>query len=282
MTPQTSVARTLPRGLASIVEALEMDQAHLVTARTLDELRRQAGISTPAKVLAARLRQRGWLLPTPRRGVYEFAPGSSAGPLSRGDVTLPLQAALYARPKLTAGLTLQSAAWALGAADRAPTRLEIAAPDVQAVRSLTRTLGAAARVVRFAPRLPWERHRGVAVLSADSVLVHAAARPSDVRSWESALEWLTDLAADAQSDRIATELTGRPRSVAARLAYLLSGMRPDLAAALDEDLSRRTAKGSRQKVYFGPRGTLRRHDSRRQVADTVLPFDPRRLPEVTR
>lgn len=262
--------RTLPRGLAAVVEALELDQAHLVTVDMLEQIRLRMGVATPAKVLAARLRERGWLLKTPRRGVYEFAPGAQAGALSRGDATLPLQAVLRARPDLRAGLTLQSAAWALDAADRAPTRLEIAAATPAAAHSLARVLDDRARVTVFSPQLPWESHRGVPVLSADSVLVHMATHPRDVRSWSSALEWLPDLAADAAADRLTAELAGRPAAVATRLAYLLSGLRPDLT----EQIAPQRPTG---KVYFGSRGPLRRHDARHQVADTLLPFDPRTL-----
>lgn len=171
-------------------------------------------------------------------------------------------------------MTLQSAAWALGAADRAPTRLEIAAGSRDVARSLATTLGDRARVVVFAPQLPRQMRRGVPVLSADSVLVHMAAHPSAVRSWSSALEWLADLAAEATLEHLETELSGRPRAAATRLSYLLSGMRPDLAGRLE-----REAAG---KVYFGPRGPLLRHDAHRQIADTVLPFDPRTLPPVGR
>ena len=282
MTHPHGVARTLPRGLAPIVEALEMEQATLVTAGTLDEIRSRAGLATPARILAARLRERGWLLATSRRGVYEFAPGAHAGALSRGDVTLPLQAALHSRPHLVAGLTMQSAAWALNAADRAPTRLEVVAADKDALQQLKSTLGDRARVMSFRPRLPWEHHRGVPVLSAESVLTHMAAKPGDVRSWDSALDWLPDLASDADEARLMIEVQDRPRAVTARLAYLLSGLRPDLAQALDGCLEARTPSDTQQRVYFGPRGSMRRHDAARHVADTLLPFDPRQLEPVTR
>ena len=126
----------------------------------------------------------------------------------------------------------------------------------------------------FTPHLPWETRQGVPVLSADSVLVHMATRPGQVRSWASALEWLPDVAADASPARAVIELVDRPSSVAVRLSYLLSGLRPDIADAVAPPL--------RGKVYFGPRGRLLRHDAARQVADTLLPFDPRTLPAVTR
>ena len=265
-------ARTLPRGLAPIVEALELDQVNLVTIGLIQEIRLRAGLATPANVLASRLRAHGWLLATPQRGVYEFAPGSHAGPLSRGTLTLPLQAALRAHPRPDVGLTFQSAAWALGMADRAPSRLEVTAPNAKTASRLSRVLGEGARVLVFTPHLPWETRYGVPVLSADSLLVHTAAQPRHVRSWASALEWLPDIAADASPARTVIEVADRPASVATRLSYLLSGLRPDIAAAV--------APPIRGKVYFGPRGRLLRHDATRQIADTLLPFDPRTLAAV--
>lgn len=267
-------ARTLPRGLAPIVAALELDQVGLVTIGLIEEIRLKAGLATPANVLASRLRAHGWLLATPQRGVYEFAPGSHAGALSRGSLTLPLQAVLLAHPNPDVGLTFQSAAWALGLADRAPSRLEVTAPNAKIASRLSRVLGDRARLVVFTPRLQWETRHGVPVLSADSLLAHMAARPGDVRSWTSALEWLPDVAANASPARIVIEVADRPVSVATRLSYLLSGLRPDIADAV--------AAPPRGKVYFGPRGRLLRHDATRQIADTLLPFDPRKLPAVTR
>ena len=264
--------RSLPRGLASIVEALELRQARLVDIADLEAIRVAAGLRTPANVLAARVRGHGWLLPTARRGVYEFAPGAHARAFSRGDLTLPLQAALHDRPELVAGLTLQSAAWALGAADRSPARLEVAAGDAKTRAVLVRALGEQARVTVFAPRLRWLHRRGAPVLAPASLLVHLAARPRDVRSWSSVTEWLPDVAAEVVLGDLRQELSGRPASVAVRAGYLLSGLRPDLVEQLPPV--------SPGKVWFGPRGPLLRHDYRWQVADTLLPFDPRALPSV--
>lgn len=276
MTPTAvagSTGRTLPAGLATIVEALELDQVRLVTTHTLEDLRRRSGIATPARIIASRLRERGWLLATARRGVYEFAPGAHAGAVSRGDQTLALQAVLVASPDWSLGLTMQSAAWALGLADRAPSRLEVAVPDREVARGVAGILGDEARVLTFAPLLPMEHRRGVPVMSADSVVVHMATHPAAVRSWQSALEWLPDLAAEVTADRVEEELTDRPRAVAVRAAYLLSGLRPDISAQV--------APAPAGKVWFGPRDPLIRHDSKLLVADTVLPFDPRTLPPVT-
>jgi hypothetical protein len=52
------------------------------------------------------------------------------------------------------------------------------------------------------------------------------------------------------------------------MGYLLQGLRPDIAGRIT---------GPSTKTWFGPRRTVIRHDSRWQVADTLLPFDPRTL-----
>ncbi len=265
-------ARTLPAGLAPLVEALELNRAELVTTADLEQLRQETGVSTPAKVLADRLRKRGWLLPTGRRGVYEFAPGANAGAVSAGRVGQMLQVLIRARSDVTAALTFQSAAWALGAADRTPARLEIAVGDALTARQLASTLASQARITWFAPALPPVRARSVPVLRAESVIVHLAARPGDVRSWSSVPEWLPDLAETIEAETLAAELAHRPRSVTARTAYLLSGLRPDISTRLP---------AGHGVVYFGSRGPSRRRDAATDVVDTVLPFDPRDLSPVT-
>jgi hypothetical protein len=68
------MTRTIPHSLAPVLEQLELYQADLVTTARLDELVRTAGIRTATRTVATRLRERGWLLPTGQRGVWEFAP----------------------------------------------------------------------------------------------------------------------------------------------------------------------------------------------------------------
>lgn len=73
---------------------------------------------------------------------------------------------------------------------------------------------------------------------------------------------------------IDAELAGRPRSVRVRLAYLTQGVSPDLA---DRLLPEGEGGRAAPKVWFGPRGPLKRHSTRFSVADTLLPFDPATL-----
>jgi hypothetical protein len=261
------VTRSIPPSLAPVVAELELAGADLVTTSQLDEIVRAAGIRSTTRTVAARLRERGWLLPTGQHGVWEFAPGAVAGPYSRGGHTRLLRSVL-ARAEITCGLTFQAAAWANGLADRAPARVEVAAATARDARRLPGELD----VSVFAPRLGYVTEKGVPVLQPDSILAHMAASPSRVRSWASAAEWLPDVAGEATTEGILAELSERAGTVAARLGYLLQGLRPDIAERVT---------GPSTKTWFGPRGTLLRHDNRWQVADTLLPFDPRTLERAT-
>lgn len=261
------MTRTIPSTLSGILEELELEQPTLVTSEHLARLVAEQGVRTPAKVVAARLRERGWLLPTGRRGVWEFAPAAVAGAYSRNDPVMPLRAFLAERPAARCALTFQAAAWAHGIADRTPAHLEVAAATSELVRQLPAALAGTV----FDPRLDYRTLRDVPVLAVESIVVHMAARPAAVRSWASAREWLPDLAHLLVLDELGRELAGRPASVRARTGYLLQGLRADLADALRESAP---VTG---KTWFGPRGKLRRHDAAWQIADTLLPFDPRTL-----
>lgn len=257
------VTRAIPPSLAPILTQLELEGADLVTTARLDELVRALGIGTATRTVASRLRERGWLLPTGQRGVWEFAPGAVAGPYSRGGHTRLLRSVL-ARTDIACGLTFQAAAWAQGLADRAPARVEVAAATERDARRLPDELD----VSVFAPTLGYDTAKDVPVLRPASVLVHMATTPKRVRSWASVLEWLPDVAVEAGADEVLNELRDRPATVAARVGYLLQGLRPDLADQI---------VGPPTKTWFGPRRSIVRHDSRWQVADTLLPFDPRTL-----
>jgi hypothetical protein len=258
------VARTLSPTLAAVVEELELDQPTVVTADLLRRIAERHRLGTSPKVIAARLRQAGWLLPTGRRGVWEFAPGSHAGPIGHGDPTLPLRVALAADSDLSAALALGSAAWAHGFADRVPSILDVAVPVGTRVRA---PLARAASVSTFTTSVGYATAKGVPCHRPESVLVHLAVAPTAPRSWTSILEWLPDLAAEADAGLFASELGGRPRAVAIRAGYLLSGLRPDLAAPL-----KRLAG---DVVRVGPRSEpLRRHVASWRVLDYLLPSDP--------
>src|ERR1700739_485217 len=114
----TVPSRSLSRQLAPLVAELELRQPVLVSLQELGALAEEVGLRTPAKVVAARLRATGWLLPTGQRGIYEFAPGAHAGPYGHGDPFIDLRAAVSAGHSLA--VALQSALWLYGPAELWP------------------------------------------------------------------------------------------------------------------------------------------------------------------
>ena len=269
-TDDPTMTRTLSPSLAPIVAELELEARLIVTMEGLTDLARAAGVRSDVKHVAERLRESGWLLPTTTIGVWEFAPGAHAGPIGHGHPFIDFLAALAARDIPGASVCLGSALWAHGLVDRPPERIEVAvAPRV----SVPAGLGRAARAVTFAGRLEPVRRYDVPVHQPITILVHLATRPTDVRSWgsvEVALPALVD-GVRSQGGRLAleVELAGRPESVRRRLGYLVQ--------ALDSELAEHLVPVAAGKVWFGPRGPLKRHNQRFQIADTVLPFDPARL-----
>ena len=261
-----TTARTIALSFAPVLEHLELEQASIVTLDEISRVAREAGIRTPAKIIAHRLARLGWLLPTGVRGVWEFAPADRAGPIGGGDPFLTLRALLATGNDVGATLALGSALWCLDLAERAPDRHEVAVPPGADVPSALRR---SYRVVRFAPRLAPIEVRGAPVERPASVLVHLVHRPTDVRSWSVALDQLPALVDGSTLEELARELQDRPHATHVRLAYLTSGVAPKLAKQL--------AIEPAGKVWFGPRAKLLRHDARWNVADTVLPINPREL-----
>ncbi len=263
------MARYSSPQMAKVLERLELDRPELVTAIDLARIASEVGVATPTAVLAARMRERGWLLPTGQRGVWEFAPAEAAGPYSSMDPLLPIKAFAAAHPGLAPALAMQAAAWALGLSDRAPATIDAAFAERPAA-----SLPEGVRAHVFAPALATRETRGVAALAPASIVVHMAASPAQVPSWQSAAEWLPDVAYEMSTDETLAELAGCKDSIRARTGYLLQGMRPDIAGAIME------SGAPTAKVRFGPRTSSLRNDERWKVADTLLPFDPREMEAV--
>jgi hypothetical protein len=108
----------------------------------------------------------------------------------------------------------------------------------------------------------------------EGIFVQIAYQPSIIRSWSGTLEWLPELAAELNEEYLLQELTDRNGATVARTGYLLQGLRPDLADAIFNKFP------IVNKSWFGPHGPLKNHDNHWLVADTILPFDPRKLEDV--
>jgi predicted transcriptional regulator of viral defense system len=260
------MTRAIPQALAPLVELLELERPQTVTVEQVRQFAKEANVATPPRVAIQRLAERGWLLRTPARGVWEFAPADRAGPHSSGDPFLSLRASLSLQPESSLAVALGSAMWLLDIVDRSPDRVEIAIPPGEHVPS---GIKQDCRVTRFAARLEPHRVRDLPVHRAASILVHLAHRPADVKSWSGVLERLNDLLHAAADSEIHLELEGRPHATRARLAYLISGLAPDRAELLHVEPA--------GVVWFGPRRPLRRFSAQWNVADTLLPFSPQEL-----
>lgn len=257
------MTRTISRGLAPLVEQLELDQPVVVTVDQLRELVSDARIGSPVHVVAQRLMETGWLMRTGVRGAYEFIPGSHAGRFRHGDPFLVLRAQLAVRPATPGRIALGSALWSHGMTDRPPSPHEISLPPGEHLPSALRR---AFRVVRFEPRLPPADDHDLPTDRPTTILVNLADTPAQVRSWADALDALPRLAAATTTETLLAEAADRPHATRVRLAYLLDRVAPDLVDALDVEPTGR--------VWFGPRQAVRRNVARWNVADTVLPREP--------
>lgn len=263
------MARDIPSWLSGVLEQLELERPELVSIANIDSMGSRAGIDVPGRVIASRLKERGWLLDTPQRGVWEFVPAEAAGAYSSSDPLIPLKAFSLAHPSTEYALASQTAAWAHGLADRMPARLEVSfpiAPKVKVPPEIRQSV--------YRSNLPLVRTKNAFSLAPEAIVVHMAQRPSAVRSWSGTQEWLPDIAYEIEAGNVVAELEGRPASVWARTAYLLSGMRPDVADGIAAMFT------PRSKIRFGTAGSTLRNDERWMVADATLPFDPRAMERV--
>lgn len=263
------MTRYIPQWLSPVVEMLELERPELLTMDELTAIAEKTGVRTQGYVIADRLRRLGWLLETPQRGVWEFVPAENAGPYSAADPLLPVKAFILSHPDCRYALTMQSAAWALGLADRVPARIEVSferRPAVKVPQEIFPTI--------FESSIGTIESKGVLCFRPESIVVHMAQKPSIVRSWRGVLEWLPDVVYEMMSVQLLDELAGRPQSVWSRTGYLVSGMRPDLADKILRGIK------TNSKTRFGPRKSAIRNDERWKVSDTLLPFDPRELESV--
>ncbi len=259
------MARTITKGLAPVVERLELDRPQVVTLRDIERICAEEGVGTEPRVVASRLKSAGWLLSCGTRGAWEFAPAELAGPYSSYDPLLPVKAAAAKNPASDPLLRGQTAAWAMGLADRVPSTVEVA---LEPGRRATLPDGVSSCAYRTA--LPPKRAKGAMSLAPEAVLVQMAERPSSVRSWSSAVEWLPDVMAEMDAGATLEELAGRSAATSQRAGYLLQGARPDIAEAVY------AASPPRSTARFG-RGKAMRSSARWMVADAELPWDPCQL-----
>ncbi len=255
-------SRSVPRSIAPVLEALELDQPTLVTLGLLEELVGQTNSSTSAAHVARMLRERGWLLPLRTPGVWEFAPGARAGAWGGGDPFIELRARLATRP-IRVAIAAESAAWLHGLSTRAPDPHVIGMPSAASVpKSLDHF-----RVVRWSAEDPHEDHDGLPVWSVSTLVAFMATRPERYRDWPNVSEWIAAAAKRVSTEALGNELASQPRSGWARTSYLLSrGGQHEMAEQL---LSGAPPGGG--PFHLGPRDMPSKYSSRFEVIDHVFP-----------
>ena len=263
------MTRTISKAMSGILEDLELDNKSYVTLKELQAMAERHGVRTEPTMIASRLKQSGWLIPTAQRGVWEFAPAAVAGSFSRNDPLREIRAFRIAHPQISCYLCLQTAAWAMGLADRVPEEKELAFAELP-----RKHIPDNIRIFRFAPEIDIREVRGVHCLAPESMIVQLSAKPDIVKTWESVMEWLPDVVYEADLNLILKELEGRNDSVKRRTGYLLQGMYPDAA----EEIWKVSSHSS--KIRFGPRSAAIRNDEKWKIADTILPFSPKDLEKV--
>lgn len=263
------MARTITNSMSEILQELELDSETYISNQRLCELAEKYGIKTSPALIAYRLKEAGWLIPTPQQGVWEFAPASYAGAYSKNDPLKSVKTFMIANPEIQCFLCMQTAAWAIGIADRIPSITEVAFPEMP-----SKHIPNQMRAYRYRPNLDLLVRKEAPCLAPESILVHMTSKPSSVRSWESIYEWLPDLVYELKQEKLLQELQGRPNSVKQRTGYLLQNMYPDAA----ESIMKQTELHA--KVRFGPREKALRNDEIWMVSDTVLPVSPKEMEKV--
>ena len=258
----TAISRSVPRSVAPVLEALELDQPTIVTLGMLSDLVAVTGAGVSPDYAARMLRERGWLLPLRTVGVWEFAPGARAGAWGGGDPFIELRARLATQPT-DAAVAAESAAWLQGLSTRAPDPHVIGLPSrVGVPKSLDHF-----PVVRWSAGSSVENRDGLPVWSVSTLFAFMGARPDRYRDWPNVSEWIADGAKRVVADALRSELAGQARSGWARTSYLLFvGGQAEMA---DELLASAPPGGA--PFHLGPRNMPSRYSARFEVADHVFP-----------
>jgi hypothetical protein len=254
-------ARTIPRGLAPLLQLLELEQPQVVTTAQLAGWAREAGVGWPTDVVVRRLRERGWLLDLASKGVWEFAPAARAGAYGSGEPLIELRATLAREPSAPYVVAAESAAYLLGLASRRPGHEVVGAPGAARPPKAFADF----RVVRWEPAVAPVLRDGFPAWSFATLLAFMAARPSGYRDWPNVGEWLVEATVHTKVDDLALELAGRSRGAWARAAYLL-----DRGGAVDAsaELLARAPLG-KGPYYLGDRGAKGRYIKEFDVIDST-------------
>ena len=255
----TAIApRTIPKRLAPVLEALELEQPRVVTADGLAELARAQGLELNGVKVAYDLRRLGWLLSLRRKGAWEFVPGARAGPFGAGDRHIELRAALTVDAEFHGALATESAAVAQGLAARVPDREVLWLPPARRTPKSFNDW----RVLRLPlPDKAIAVVDGLPTWRVEALLGGMARRPGQFLDWPNVGEWLSMAVANVNAQSVARSLEGAPRSAWQRASYLLAMGDAEAAAA---EVIERAPRGS-GPAYLGPRQQKDRSDRRFEI-----------------
>jgi AbiEi antitoxin C-terminal domain len=255
--------RSIPRGLAPVLEELELDQPTLVTLSDLAEILSRigrAGAATEAPEVAYQLQRRGWLGRLRTRGVWEFLPAARAGAFGSGDRFVELRACRRRVPGWPGVLAMESAASVLGLAQRLPGREVLALPPAMELPQALDDW----RMVRLAvPPVGLAMIDDLPTWNLEGLLAGIASRPAGYRDLAGLGQWLPTIPG-VDAARLATCLADAPQAARQRAAYLLGAAgQPGAAQTLAPD-------GAKPTAWFGPRRAGGNYDHASGVIDTLL------------
>lgn len=262
-----TVARTIGRSTAEVVEQLELDGDLVVTLARLADVLRQGGQEpddAAVRRVAYDLQRGGWLGPLRTRGVWEFLPGARGGAFGSGDRFIEFRAQRAVNPGWCGTLAMESAASVLGLAQRIPER-EVVALD--AASALPKALEGQWRFVRLAMPADGRTVRdSLPTWTLEGLIVGIATRPSSYQDLPGLGQWLPEAAGRVNADIVISLLAEARSATRQRAAYLLGA-----GGNVEGRSSILTAYPATSAVWFGPRvGGAGVFDSEAQVNDTAL------------
>jgi len=233
---QVILERRIPGSVAAIVARLTQDQPTTLTREQLDEYLTEVGSQRVLESVLRELVALGWLISTPRYGVWAFiAPGE----VESSDPYLGLRAWQASDPHAVFALAGEAVAWHLGLIARrynGPLALWIPKgtivprglrPDVAIV-----TLGwNADQASKVGPDRAWLIHRkldltrwsnGIPAFGPEALLVQLGVRPTSFHPWADLAPNLGVLATSCSLPKLLDLLQGQKTTAYQRVAYFLS------------------------------------------------------------
>lgn len=220
------MVRTIPKYLALIIEQLELDQVKLLTIKDLQRYASSVGSTGQATRMSFELKNRGWLLPTSARGVYEFSPGANAGAYSTGGKLLDIKAVALANPEIKWFYSHQSALYFHKIIDQMPDKPQITI-KCNSIKNVPYAFTKLTHNV-FDSQLEPIIINGNPVEQLETLLVHICAKPSSVSDWFVYEENIRDIWDECDINKLHQDLDKQSLNTKNRLKKLLRSIRSEV------------------------------------------------------